>query len=125
MAGERCQNMYFALLHIKLLMKSRKEGLAMIIFKLIGKIAVLHIVFVLSCLCITLDVLTVVYCHVAGFVFNLLLLFIFLTFITSQWTALEILGILLVAFFILYFTVGTVLAVIESSRAFFVGILRG
>ena len=125
MAGERCRNMYFALSHIKLLMKSRKEGLAMIIFKLIGKIAVLPIVFVLSCLCITLDVLTVVYCHVAGFVFNLLLLFVFLTFITSQWTALEILGILLVAFFILYFTVGTVLAVIESSRAFFVGILRG
>ena len=97
----------------------------MIIFKLIGKIAVLPIVFVLSCLCIKLDVLTVVYCHVAGFVFNLLLLLISLTFITSQWTALEILGILLVAFFILYFTVGTVLAVIESSRAFFVGILRG
>ncbi len=97
----------------------------MIVFKLIGKILVLPIVFVLSSLCIIMEIMLKLYCHVAGATFNFLLLFIFLTLITSQWTALEILGILLVVFFILFFAVGTVIAVLESGRDFFVGILHG
>lgn len=93
--------------------------------KMFSKIIAAIMVLVFGALCMVANGAAKVYCHVLGFLFNFVGICVLLAVISSQWNNALIFGIIAGVGALTFLAVGLFMAVFESGRDYFSGVLRG